>query len=172
MNSPFTTLGQHFGLPHREPFLFISELVAIDPRQRGTGIWRVTGSEDFFRGHFPGNPVIPGVLLGESLAQLAGLVAFGSSASGHSSTSAVFQSARLARIDIKLPRAVVPPAHVQLEATVTRTLDGLVMFDVRATVGGEPVAVGSLVLAIAGNAAAALETAVSAKLADNCEDAV
>ncbi len=156
MNTPIAKHGQSFGLPHREPFLFISELVRIDPHRSGTAIWRLTGQEDFFRGHFPGNPIVPGVLLGESLAQLAGLVAF-----GYGRTPETAQSARLARIDIKLPRAAVPPANIQLEAAVTRMLDGLVMFDVRASLGDDPVAVGSLVLAVSGTTETASTQAVA-----------
>jgi len=163
MNKRIATHDQSLGLPHREPFLFISEIVRVDPQRSGAAIWRLTGNEDFFRGHFPGSPVVPGVLLGESLAQLAGLVAFGHHHTPETDqTSQTAQIARLARIDIKLPRAVVPPADIQLEATVTRTLDGLVMFEVCASLGGDPVAIGSLVLALSGNTAAAPTQAAAA----------
>jgi len=144
MSSESAQNGGLSGLPHREPFLFVSEVVEIEPEVRGTAVWRVSGSEDFFRGHFPGNPVVPGVLLGEALAQLAGLVAFsGPSIAGE-------RGARLARIDVKFPLAVVPPAEIQLQAVQTRQLDSLVMFDVRANVLGNMVAIGSLVLATVG----------------------
>ena len=130
-------------LPHREPFLFLSELLELDPGRFGRGLWRITGREEFFRGHFPDNPLVPGVLLGESLAQLAGVVAFHD---GDSAESAV----RLGRIDIKLLRPVLPPADIQLEATLKRRMDAMILFDVRAMAGGETAAVGSLVLARAG----------------------
>jgi len=144
MSSESAQNGGLSGLPHREPFLFVSEVVEIETGVRGSAVWRVSGSEGFFRGHFPGNPVVPGVLLGEALAQLAGLVAFsGPSIAGE-------RGARLARIDVKFPLAVVPPAEIQLQAVQTRQLDSLVMFDVRATVSGNMVAIGSLVLATVG----------------------
>ena len=62
-------------LPHGPEFRFVDELTALDPGKSGTGNYTVRGTEDFLRGHFPGQPLFPGVLLVEALAQLAGIVA-------------------------------------------------------------------------------------------------
>ncbi len=60
-------------LPHRPPFLFVTEIRSLTPGESATGAWQLTGDEDFFAGHFPGHPILPGVLMVESLAQLGGV---------------------------------------------------------------------------------------------------
>ena len=62
-------------LPHGPEFRFIDRLLALDPGKSGTGEYTVRGDEPFLRGHFPGQPMMPGVLLVEAAAQLAGIVA-------------------------------------------------------------------------------------------------
>ena len=60
-------------LPHRPPFLFVDEILAIDPGRSATGRWDLTGDEWFFSGHFPGRPTLPGVLMCEAIAQVGAL---------------------------------------------------------------------------------------------------
>lgn len=57
-------------IPHREPFLFVDEIIEIVPGESARGLWRLSGDEDFFSGHFPGRPTLPGVLMCEAIAQV------------------------------------------------------------------------------------------------------
>jgi len=57
-------------IPHRAPFLFVDSLTALEPGLSATGIWKLTGEESFFVGHFPGRPTLPGVLMCEAIAQV------------------------------------------------------------------------------------------------------
>lgn len=127
-------------LPHREPFRFISELRQLEPGKHGVGEWRVVGDEGFLKGHFPGSPIVPGVLLAEALAQLAGLVAFVDAPAA--------AQCRLAQVNVKFTSAVVPPAHVRLTARLVKEMSGLYLFDAEASVEGVPAASGTLVLAL------------------------
>ncbi len=64
-------------LPHRPPFLFVDEIVELVPGRSARAIWRLTGDEWFFSGHFPGRPTLPGVLMCEAIAQVGALAVLG-----------------------------------------------------------------------------------------------
>jgi 3-hydroxyacyl-[acyl-carrier-protein] dehydratase len=99
-------------LPHRYPFLMVDRIVEIDPGKRIVGIKNVTINEEFFQGHFPGNPIMPGVLIIEALAQVAGILAFQTGGSG--GKSVYFMSIEKA----KFRRPVVPGDQLRLEVSV------------------------------------------------------
>ena len=71
-------------LPHAYPFLLVDRIVELEPGKRIVGIKNVTYNEPFFPGHFPGRPVMPGVLIIEAMAQTAGVLAFKSISRGAS----------------------------------------------------------------------------------------
>lgn len=60
-------------IPHRYPFLMIDKVLEIDGNKKAVGIKNVTANEPYFQGHFPGNPIMPGVLIIEAIAQLGGI---------------------------------------------------------------------------------------------------
>jgi 3-hydroxyacyl-[acyl-carrier-protein] dehydratase len=98
-------------LPHRYPFLLVDRVVELEPEVRAVGIKNVTINEPFFQGHFPGNPVMPGVLIVEAMAQVAGIMAFKSGAEGK---NVYFMSIE----KVKFRKPVVPGDQLRLEVQV------------------------------------------------------
>ncbi|GAB4407065.1 MAG: 3-hydroxyacyl-ACP dehydratase FabZ [Thermodesulfovibrionales bacterium] len=94
-------------LPHRYPFLLVDRIVELEPGARAVGIKNVTINEPFFTGHFPGNPIMPGVLIIEAMAQVAGIMTFRSGVQGD---TVYFMSIEKA----KFRRPVVPGDQLRL----------------------------------------------------------
>ena len=124
------------GLPHRAPFIFIDEVLEILPGERADCAKTFSASEPFFAGHFPGEPLVPGVILTEALAQTAGLAA-----------GQVGRAFRLSAIKgMKFPRAVRPRETISLTARKVAVVGALWQFEVAARVGEDTVAEGVVVL--------------------------
>jgi len=123
-------------LPHRYPFLLIDRVLSytLEPEITLTGIKNVTINEPFFTGHFPENPVMPGVLILESLAQACGLLAYVAMATAGNIGGIYY----LVKIDnARFTRKVVPGDQLLLEVKQTRLLRGMGKYEARATVNGE-----------------------------------
>jgi 3-hydroxyacyl-[acyl-carrier-protein] dehydratase len=95
-------------LPHRYPFLLVDRIIELEPGVKAVGIKNVTINEGFFQGHFPGQPIMPGVLIIEAMAQVAGILAFRSGA--NMGKSVYFMSIDKA----KFRKPVVPGDQVRL----------------------------------------------------------
>jgi 3-hydroxyacyl-[acyl-carrier-protein] dehydratase len=117
-------------LPHGPEFRFLDRLTALAPGQNGRGKYTVRGDEPFLRGHFPGEPIFPGVLLVEAAAQLAGVVA--------QTDPAIPPLAGLkltALRNVKIFGTARPGETILLEATLSGRLGGLVQAHATARVG-------------------------------------
>ena len=122
------------GLPHREPFVFVDEILAHSPGESAAGHKTFPADTPFFRGHFPGDPLVPGVILAEALAQVAGIAA------GQAGM-------RLAAIKaMKFPSAARPGDDIALHARKAGAVGGLWQFAVEARVGERVVAEGVIAL--------------------------
>ncbi|HEX7130519.1 MAG TPA: 3-hydroxyacyl-ACP dehydratase FabZ [Rhodanobacteraceae bacterium] len=124
-------------LPHRHPFLLVDRVIELEPEKRIVALKNVTINEPFFTGHFPGHPVMPGVLIVEALAQTSGLL-IGLSADGTEGRDRLFY---LAKVDnARFNRPVVPGDQLRLEVQLKRLIRGMGIFIARALVDGQEVA--------------------------------
>jgi len=121
-------------LPHRYPFLLIDRVVAFEHGKRLTAIKNVTINEPFFQGHFPGHPVMPGVLIIESMAQASGVLVK-LSRPHEAQQPAVFY---LVKVDkARFNRIVVPGDQLTLEVEHKRTMRNMSLFWCQALVDGK-----------------------------------
>ncbi|MGB9142096.1 MAG: 3-hydroxyacyl-ACP dehydratase FabZ [Aestuariivirga sp.] len=101
-------------LPHRYPFLLIDKMINMDGEESGTAVKNVTINEPFFQGHFPGKPVMPGVLLVEAMAQAAGALVLNHLGDEHAGKLVFFMSIDKARFRKPVLPGDVVHFHVKL----------------------------------------------------------
>ncbi len=149
MDHPLSPERRAFlSLPHRPPMRLVEEVVSLTPGESARTA-RVAHPDDFFfQGHFPGQPIVPAVILVELLAQTGGLAA----CSGE--VAPPEGGLRLAAIgNFKFPAAAGPGDHLEASARVAARFAGLIRIEGEVTAGGRCVAVGSLTLSPAPGAA-------------------
>ncbi len=128
-------------LPHGAEFRFVDRLIKLEPGKSGIGEYTVRGDEAFLRGHFPGQPLFPGVLLIEAAAQLAGTIA--------QSDPAIppLNNLKLTAVrSVKILGTAKPGEVIRLEATITGRLGNLIQAQGKAEVYGKPVLTAEITL--------------------------
>ena len=123
-------------LPHRYPFLLVDRVIEVEPGASLSAIKNVTINEPFFQGHFPGQPIMPGVLILEAMAQATGLLSFSGMVDAHKSSMYILVGIDKARFRGQ----VVPGDQLQLKVTLKRNMRGIGMFECKALVDDKVVA--------------------------------
>ena len=149
---PSSILNPLSSLPHAPPFVFVREVVDYDPGRSVQARAWFDADDPMFSGHFPGNPIVPGVIITEALAQAAGIAA----ASGYPETERpVFLLSAIRTM--KFLQAVRPRMTIDLRAEKIAATEALLQFKVSASVDGAIAAEGQLVLSLAPSFARAPE---------------
>jgi 3-hydroxyacyl-[acyl-carrier-protein] dehydratase len=123
-------------LPHRYPFLLIDRMIDMDGEEQGTAVKNVTINEPFFQGHFPGKPVMPGVLLVEAMAQAAGALVLNHLGDAHAGKLVFFMSIDKARFR----KPVLPGDVVHFHVKLSNKRPPVWKYWAEAHVGGKKVA--------------------------------
>jgi beta-hydroxyacyl-ACP dehydratase FabZ len=135
METIFDTAQIQEYLPHRYPFLLVDRIIELEPAKRIVGLKNVTANEPFFQGHFPGMPVMPGVLMVEAMAQTGGLLLLSFIEDPHS------KLLLFTGIDnAKFRRPVVPGDALRIEMTLQRFKGRVARLDGKIFVEGQLVA--------------------------------
>ncbi|HNV82878.1 MAG TPA: 3-hydroxyacyl-ACP dehydratase FabZ [Arenimonas sp.] len=125
-------------LPHRYPFLLVDRVIELEPHKRIRAIKNVTINEPFFQGHFPGHPVMPGVLVVEAMAQVGGLLTQLSLANAPEKSEKLFY---LVKVDkARFSKMVVPGDQLDIEVFLKRTIRNMAMYECVARVDGKEAA--------------------------------
>jgi 3-hydroxyacyl-[acyl-carrier-protein] dehydratase len=133
-------------LPHRPPFLFVDRVLRLEPYKSIVAQRVLRPDEPFFAGHFPGRPIMPGVLVAEALAQASGLL-LGLSDKLSEQPPAKPKVFFLTTTNLKFTHPAAPGDALELRSSADKNLSGVYRFQVEAAVGGNIIANGSLTLA-------------------------
>ena len=125
-------------LPQRYPVLMIDRVKECEPGKRIVALKNVSANEPHFQGHFPGRPIMPGVLILEAMAQAAGVLVFSGEGAIQQSDRLVYYYVGIDNARFKKP--VVPGDQLELEVLLERVLRGIGRFNCVARVGGQVVA--------------------------------
>jgi 3-hydroxyacyl-[acyl-carrier-protein] dehydratase len=125
-------------IPQRYPVLMIDRVKECDPGKRIVAIKNVSANEPHFQGHFPGRPIMPGVLILEAMAQAAGVLVFSAEGAAGKHDEHVYYYVGIDNARFKKP--VVPGDQLELEVKLERALRGIGKFSCVARVGGAVVA--------------------------------
>ena len=120
-------------LPHRYPFLLVDRIIEMEPMKRAVGLKNCTFNEPHFMGHFPGNPVMPGVLITEAIAQVGGI-------------ALLYPEENIDKVRFRHP--VKPGDQVRIEADVVKIKGRMGKVEGRAYVGDKLVASGEYMFAL------------------------
>lgn len=123
-------------LPQRYPFLMVDRVVELELGKRIKAYKNVTTNEEFFQGHFPAKPIMPGVLIIEALAQAAGVLGF---KTHEKKPKDGYLYYFVGADKVRLKRPVVPGDQLFLEAEIITVKRGIYKFDCRASVAGDVV---------------------------------
>ncbi len=129
-------------LPHRYPFLLVDRILELDVGERAVGIKNVTMNEPFFQGHWPEDPVMPGVLIMEAMAQVGGVLLLASA--DNEGKQAFFGGAD----KVRFKRRVVPGDQLVIEVRIVRCKGDIGKVAVQAKVEGELAARGEFIFAL------------------------
>lgn len=140
---PVDIKGIHELLPHRYPFLLIDRVVGFEPGERVRCYKNVTFNEPYFQGHFPGRPVMPGVLVIEALAQAGGILSHLSSSEPRAG-----RLSYLVKVDkARFSDMVVPGDRLDLEVQIRRVIRNMTLYAGVASVDGKEVACADILCA-------------------------
>ena len=134
-------------LPHRYPFLLVDRVVSLVPDDKIVALKNVTINEPFFQGHFPGKPVMPGVLIIEAMAQVGGILAYETGPAEKRNRLIYF----MGMDKVRFRKMVVPGDQIFFEAKILKFRSKVAKMSGTATVGGHLVAEAELMASFGDN---------------------